>query len=354
MIREATSYVVKILKGKRTWGQFWNQIKFKYSPKKEVLSYAPLTISVCTTDRCNLQCNMCLTHSALFDNTKNRHVPCEDMSIELFKNVLDKYKDASSVLLIGTGEPILNKDFFAMVEYSKHRKMEVFAVSNGTLIKGHIDEIVNSSLDEISISLNGYDADEFHRLTGEKKEHYKTICENIRLLVKRRCELKSNLKICISMIIDKINYKKLPEMFQVSEELGIDTANFLNFLPVFEIEDFSPDSRCLFEDDTAVADFFKNLQLPKSVTVNLQPLLKRKVEERMCKAFFTTLRVDGDGNIGSCGRMLLNMEGHGKALDGDAWNNEYLRSMRHKYINYDVPLPQSCMVCTNNAGESKC
>jgi len=354
MISTAFSYISNILSGKRTWGQFWNHIKFEYGSRKEVLGYDPLTISICTTDNCNLKCDMCLTHSVLFNNEDNRHVPCRDMDIELFRKVLDKFKHATTVLLIGTGEPVLNKDFFKMIEYAKEKKMDVFTVSNGTLLKEYMDDILSSPLDEISISLNGYDEDEFSRLTGEKREHYKVICENIRTLVERRNKLNSSMKICISMIIDKVSYAKLPEMFRAAAELGVDTANFLNFLPVFEIADFSPDSRCLFEDDSPVAELFNNLKIPEKPKINLQPLLKRTVEKRICKAFFTTLRVDGAGNVGSCGRMLLNMDGNGNVLEPDSWNNEYLRSMRRKYIDYSEKLPDSCLVCTNNAGDSAC
>ncbi len=354
MIKTAISYVSDIVMGKRTAGQIWNLVKFHCSSKKEVLSYDPLTFSICTTDNCNLQCNMCLTHSAKFSNADNRHVACQDISLELFKKAIDRYKNATTVLLIGTGEPVLNKDFFEMIEYSSKKKMDSFTVSNGTIVGKYIDRILSSSLTEISISINGHNAEEFHRLTGEKKEYYNTICENISTLVRKRDELKSPLKISISMIIDKINYKELQKMIDKAGELGVDTANYLNFLPVFENEEFSPDKRCLFEDDRDVVKAFERLVIPDRPQVNLQPLLRREVKERICKVFFTTLRVDGDGNVGSCGRMLLKMKGNGNILDKDPWNNEYFQSMRRKYINYEESLPDACLVCTNNAGDSNC
>ncbi|CEG13777.1 hypothetical protein MSIBF_A480001 [groundwater metagenome] len=302
--------ISKSVSGKHTVGQCINLLKYKLSKKTIILNYDPLSLSIAATDRCNFQCYMCQTHSKNIGDFPFKHKPCKDMDFDLFKKIIDKFRNATSVSIVGTGEPLLNKDLFRMIKYAKNvRKMKVTTVSNGSFDLHLIDKILTSGLDSISISLNGHNSNEFERMTKMDKK-FEVIVNNIKLLVERRNMLKINLNISCSFIVDQINYKNIPDMLKISTKLGIDHANFGNFLPS-PFPGFTLEERCLTNNNKEAINFLSQLNISKyPLIVRLPQVLDISGKWRLCESHFTTLRVDGDGNIGGCGTMLLNLKAH--------------------------------------------
>src|SRR3990172_4794259 len=134
--------------------QIINYLKYKYFGKSEYLRYLPIHLSVSSTDRCNLKCDFCHVHSPNVGDFDFKHDPCPDINIKMFKEIIDRFKHAVSVSIIGSGEPLLNKDFYKMVQYAKKMRMLVRTSTNGIFPKNHLDELINSGLYEVEISLN--------------------------------------------------------------------------------------------------------------------------------------------------------------------------------------------------------
>lgn len=134
---------------------------------KSYLRYSPTFISINVTDRCNLKCDFCMAHSkATPKNYEYYHVPSPDMTFEMFKDIVDRFRIARAVSLIGSGEPLLNSDLLRMVEYAAVTyRMEVYTVSNGILVENFADRIAQSSLSCIDISMNGHTPEEFAKMT---------------------------------------------------------------------------------------------------------------------------------------------------------------------------------------------
>src|SRR3989338_4477033 len=154
--------LLNIMRSDHTFSQKLNYFRYCLSHKGEVLRYDPVTISIVATSRCTLSCDMCPTHS--------RRVPPgypyvqergRDITFEMFREIIDRFRNAAAVHIIGSGEPLLNGDFFKMVAYAAGKKMSVKTFSNGTTIEGNIARIMESRLDGITISINGHDPGEF-------------------------------------------------------------------------------------------------------------------------------------------------------------------------------------------------
>jgi MoaA/NifB/PqqE/SkfB family radical SAM enzyme len=345
-------YPLRVIRGERTLGQALNYIHYRLSTPSPVVRYSPVVLNFFPTDKCNLRCDFCLTRSTKFENKEFKHYPCQDMSFELFKQVLDKFDKAFEVQIAGTGEPTLNKDIFRMIEYCTQKKMEAFMNTNGTIIENKIEQLVCSGLTTLWISLNAHNADEFSRITGEDGKYFYKICDNIRALVETRREKKSDIKFGASIILDKINYRYINEMIQTAGMLGLDYVTFYPFFPVSENEDFSASKRCLFEDDKEVAEFFPaKVKYPSSgLQVIICPFPKRVVARRGCRSFFKLLSIDGAGNVGGCAKQILNLTG-GKFSDEDVWNNQYFRSMRQMFLDPNTPLLETCKFCAGQFEE---
>ncbi|OAD23430.1 Radical SAM domain-containing protein, partial [Candidatus Thiomargarita nelsonii] len=133
------------------------------------------------------------------------------MDFETFKFTVDRFNQATSVQIIGAGEPLLIKDFFKMLEYaSVKRRMRVMTISNGILINRKINEIINSHLDSIFISLNAHNVQEYERLTGNSGHFFPQIYGNLKKLVEARDAAGSELEINTSFIVDQQNYRLIP------------------------------------------------------------------------------------------------------------------------------------------------
>ena len=332
-----------------------NYLRYKYSKRSEVVPYAPIHLSMVSTGRCNQNCSFCPTHSQLIPNDYEFcQQTTDDMSFDLFKYTVDRFDKAVSVSIIGAGEPFLNKDFFKMVKYAGEKKfMKVSTVSNGVILDTCIKELVHSSLDYIQISLNAHTQEYFEEFTGNNRVMFNRSYENTGRLVEYRNLVKSKLKIYISFIVDKKNWKLIPEFIKVGEKLKIDKIMLINMLPA-PYEGFTMEERTLESKDRGVVDFLSSV-IPhhKKNKVQLPILLNSEETTPCCRSYFTTLRVDGAGNYSSCARMMLNMEGNGKITDKEVWNSSFFRQARARFMNNKIEnLPKPCQVCYTNIGIS--
>lgn len=343
------------VKGKHTFGQMLNLFKYFWGKKKEVVNWEPIYISVFPTFRCNLRCDMCLTHSKKFKNSFGQK-PGKDVDFELFKEILNRYKNALAVNLIGNGEALLNQDFFRMVEYASNvMKMYTFSSSNGILVGEYIEEIINSPLAGFEISINGHNSAEFNRMTGMPSKWFDVIRDNTIELVRRRNAKKSKLEILASIILDKENYKYLKDMVYFVENLGVDRVLFFQFLPS-PAPGFTAEERCLFSDDSDVVETFAQVNSLRSrtrVRISLPPLLGRAMNGKDCSVPFYNISVDGEGNVGGCSCQILDLSGNGKFYEEDAWNNAHFRELRRRFIDPGFPLLEPCRWCYNNSGHSR-
>ncbi len=343
------------LKGKHRLGQMLNLFKYFCGKKKDVVNWNPIYISVFPMFKCNLSCDMCLTHSKKFKNPFGQK-PSRDVDFEVFKRILNRYKNALAVNLIGNGEPLLNKDLFPMIEYASNvMKMYTFSGSNGILVGEYIEQITNSPLNGFTISINGHNATEFNRMTGMPGKWFEIICGNTIELVRQRNAKKSKLEILVSIILDQANYKDLKDMVYFVDNLGVDRVLFFQFL-AFPAPGFTPEERCLFSDDSDVLEAFAQVNSLCSTTrlrIALPPLLERAMNGKCCSVPFYNISVDGDGNVGACSCQILDLSGNGTVYEEDAWNNAHFKEMRRRFIDSQFPLLEPCRWCYNNQGGSR-
>jgi MoaA/NifB/PqqE/SkfB family radical SAM enzyme len=348
--------LLDFLKGKHTSGQMLNLVRYILAKKESVVNWDPLFLSVFLTYKCNLSCDMCLTHSRKFNNPFGQK-PCNDVDFELFKQILNRYKNALTLNLIGNGDPLLHKDLFKMIEYASNvMKVDVSSSSNGILVGKYIEEIITSPLKKFDISLNGHNSNEFNRMTGMPPELFDTICDNTAELMKQKIARHSKLKIAVSIILDQENYRHLKDMICFADGLGVDEINFFQFLPVPE-KGFTAEERCLFSDDSDVLEVFGKINsLPARIRkkVILPPLLDRVMDNnKNCPVWFRYICVDGNENVGGCCCQLLDLSVSGKFSDIDVWNNAYFQEMRKRFIDPKYPLLEPCTWCYQNSSRKR-
>ena len=353
-LKERMASMLRMIFANHRFNQKANYFKFLFSGKQEILSYSPVIVSIVATSRCTLSCDMCPTHSRIVPKDyPHRQNDAPDMGLAMLKEIIDRFGSAITVHIIGSGEPLLNKDFFKMVDYAASKKMTVKTFSNGTVIEENIDNILNSKLDGITISLNGHTSSEFRRMTGMDESYYDKILVAVKKLVAEKRKRGSFVKVKLSFIIDKHNYRHIPAMVDVALDTGVDHAFFCNFLPC-PYGHLGAGDRLLTSDDRIKKELDEMFsRYPAAVRKKLTPpvLVDMGEGKNNCSTHFSQVRFDGGGNVSSCSMMLLDMTGHGSYKDPGVWNNAFFTGMRRKFLSGDNErLFDPCRVCPDNKG----
>jgi MoaA/NifB/PqqE/SkfB family radical SAM enzyme len=121
----------------------------------------PVCLYLETTNRCNLLCETC-------PRTFETLEPPADMSWDLFTKIVDQVPNLARVVLHGVGEPMLVKTLPAMIRYLKDRGIYVLFNTNGTLMQPRrFQELIDSGLDELRVSLDAADRDSYLKVRGK-------------------------------------------------------------------------------------------------------------------------------------------------------------------------------------------
>jgi len=155
----------------------------------------PFVVFVDPSDACNFKCRFCPTSDRELMKKVGR--PWKQMPLELFKKIADdmtKFPKKIEVLrLYKDGEPLINKDFPAMIKYAKDIKASnrIDTTTNASLLtKKRAEEIVKAGLDRINISIYGIKSEHYSAFSGVKLE-FKQILENVRNFyeIRDQCEM---------------------------------------------------------------------------------------------------------------------------------------------------------------------
>lgn len=187
-----------------------------------------------TTNRCNLNCIYCST---------NAGVPLKnELSLMKKKYVVDQAKKLGAKLinLHGSGEPMLDKDFFKLVEHIRRIGLQVLVVTNGTFISPRIAKWIYKNKVCVLFKMNTFDKNTTDLMVG-KKNCYKF--KTYSYVTPRGIETKqipSGLKnlihagytdldrrkfitppLQVHCLISRYNYKEIPELARFCKDNNI-------------------------------------------------------------------------------------------------------------------------------------
>ena len=329
-----------------------NLIKYRFSRPSPILSYGPLSLTLWISDRCNLNCEFCLRNKTAVDF---RYDILPEMTMETFKKIMPMFKTAYAISFMGQGEPLLNKNFFEMVEYAGRFKKTMRLVTNGVLLDERMcGRIMISSLDTIDVSLKACSAEDFQKITRCPAPDYEMVLNGIKSLIKLRQQLKTDKKIAVSYVLYKSRLSDLPKAIELAESLKADMLHFLNFIP-FGAFDSGGDKEILFDDDKEVKALINKLKkIPRNLHIEWPVLLRKNNYYGYCSSNFSNLCIDSAGNIGFCDRVLPPSKEYGNIFtDKDVWNAECFVQMRACLLsaNKDSDLPLRCKLCVDMSGD---
>jgi MoaA/NifB/PqqE/SkfB family radical SAM enzyme len=166
-------------------------------------------------NRCNSKCATCpLTFSP--------QEAARQLSLEEFKQLVAQLPDLRRAVLQGIGEPLLNRDLAPMIAHLKQRGVyTVFNTNAALLTVRRQEELIDSGLDELRVSLDSSTPETYLKIRGIPA--FDRVVTNLADMVRTRQRLGSvSPRIAIWMTALRDNLAELPAVVDLAGRLGVD------------------------------------------------------------------------------------------------------------------------------------
>lgn len=275
-----------------------------------------LILEVCS--RCNLNCNFCDLHSGkIKDIKKHEGLMDEKLYYKIIKDIADLNYKLKALHFHGWGEPLIHKNLPEMIKYASQQKVseKLILITNGVLMNKDIfEKLLDSGLDEVRISLDTVDRDNYIKVKG--RDYLQKVLDNIDYAI-NRLSTADKMKVYI-----KIPGTASDDVFGVSKE-----------------------------DTQAAIDKFKNINNP-NVGIILQPLITTQdaniVNHKHCEEVFYTALIKFDGRVSACCVDVLGRLNIGNVQDkslAQILNGEKLRKIRKIHNSGNLSSIPQCLHC---------
>lgn len=201
-------------------------------------------ISIDITDRCQMHCNTCSKWKVSYE------VKEKELNTFQWKNILQQIRnwcgEGTSVTFAG-GEPFLRKDLFELFSYGHSLGLVMAVVTNGYDLAKHTDDIVNSKLKRLNISLNSIKDHSIHDKSRGMEGSCDKVCELINSVMEKKTKDKPNLDAIVATTILPENLDEIEEIIKFAQTKKMNQIVFqlledsLYFHPFGEVKSINTD-----------------------------------------------------------------------------------------------------------------
>jgi len=334
---------------------FWRMARTGWTVLRKPLTVAtrPLHFQLEPVIGCNLRCQMCQVP----DYPPER---AARMPLARFRDIFDQIRPIR-VALSGAGEPFLNPELLDMVRYARAGGASVLTTTNFTLCAGKTEQIVDSGLSLIKVSLDAARPETYAKIRG--RDFFDRVVRGVEELQRVKAAKGSATPfVRLQFVIQADNIGEVVEMVSLAHRLKADSVYFQP-LETLSVPDRKDDLARGVEFDLlrrqleAARDRAAELKIGANAGVLLRGLPRyfRKYEpgipetppQRVCLLpwFSLYIAVNGDvrpccsfaeGNVCSLGNLF-------EQRFADIWNSEKYRALRRQARDREL----SYVICRN-------
>lgn len=301
----------------------------------------PQRLDVYVTNSCNAKCTFCARQKGRLPRSS------KDFDVHMARKTLDMFPSIKSACVAGFGEPLTSPEITPLIHELFDRQLVIGLITNGMALTKHGD-IPWRRFAYTNISVNAGNAEE-HEATTKVPGGFDEVLRGAKMLKDL------NARFCLSFVISRSNWRNIPDYLRLTKQTGAAFATFVNILPHHDVS--NPEANQRFWSQVLTRDFvpYRNevgrfMKLAKELNVKVTPwptLIDRSHCPRLCRSPWTSIGVDGDGNVTGCCRVQG--PGGAKLIRGpELWlDNMYLRNLRRS-LSGSKPLPTMCSMCFGN------
>jgi MoaA/NifB/PqqE/SkfB family radical SAM enzyme len=301
-------------------------------------------ISIVLTTQCNLKCVWCHREEK---HVKDSGYLEKKLHKDKVKKILPELKGFHVLSWGGLGEPLLNKDIYELTKEARKYIPIVKTTSNGTtLVKKNIPKIIDSGLNYLEVSIDGFDNAANMKLRGSDEN---VIIENL-----IEFSDKSSIPLQINSVVSEENYESL--MLAVDKLKDVKNIVCLHAIPLFMtkhmiergIEKISNSNflKLLNRWENDIKKYKLNWELsPNQAETSFDPVIFLKEKYNICFTPFEDPTINVDGNIVPCSRLQhLGLDNVFEKGFKSVWNGEKMRTFRKEQLkgNYGDLCQREC------------
>ena len=277
----------------------------------------PLFFEIETVHKCNAKCRMCTIETWPERN--------DFMDANLFRKIASELGDHAQIVractLCRDGEPLLDRGLEEKISMLKANGIKHVVISTNASIldKKRSLSLLDSGLDEIMFSVDGYTKETFEAIrTGL---HYETVLRNILGFLEERALRGSRLKVRVRMILQSSNIS----------EFGIWYRFWKNKVCATDKVYAKP-----------IHSWGNQLDMADNAFTEIRNMMDA------CSALWTTMIIHSDGAIPACSVDYKNIFLSGNVSDQtikSVWNSEMLTKLRRIHLagrRDDIDLCRNC------------
>ena len=198
---------------------------------------SPVRLNLEITLDCNLNCKMC--------TRQNFQINKKNMTADEFKHIIDNIGKLEYLSILGLGEPMINPDFWKMLNKTEQSNLEVMFITNGTLLTEQNIKKLTKNIDTISFSIEDTTEEGFQDIRGYS---LKKILNNLRNLTRMR----PDINLTFSTLLFKNQLGKVTDILKLLQETGGTSLHLLHLLSMSkELDDLHPINSENFEETEA-------------------------------------------------------------------------------------------------------
>ena len=176
-------------------------------------------INLHITQKCNYACKYCFAH---FDNNN-------DLTLAQWKHIIDNLKTSGLVNAINFagGEPVLYKDFPALVNYAFDQGFKLSIITNGSLMLNPklMPPELFGNFDTLGISVDSINPQTLVALGACNRSHEVLTYEKLSQLITLARSVNPDIKIKLNTVITNLNANE--DLTVIGKEFGIDRWKML-------------------------------------------------------------------------------------------------------------------------------
>ena len=174
----------------------------------------PRSLYLETTNRCDSKCHTCIRTFMSLE-------PPKDLTLAELRRVVEQFPILDRVVLHGIGEPLLNRELFAMIAHLKAKGATVLFNSDAiSLTPQHALQLAESGLDEYRVSMDAATRGTYQCIRGV--DQFDRVVKYVRELIDLQGRLEQKTpRVSLWFTAMKANIEELPAFVRLAHEIGV-------------------------------------------------------------------------------------------------------------------------------------
>ncbi|MDP8259979.1 MAG: radical SAM protein [Candidatus Gygaella obscura] len=303
----------------------------------------PVTVELDLTNVCNHKCPACTGWVK-----KQRDLSM--LPVNLTKKIINQlaYVKIRGLIFTGGGEPLCYPHVREILNYAAKENFDIAFITNGSLLNKEIADQLLRVCTWVRVSLDAATPMVFRKTHGLDRKNFLTVTENIRLLAKRKKELKSNTAVGVGFLTCQYSKGQMYKATLLCKSLGVD---YIQFRPMqivsegrltYDLMNIDRQLVKCMEEETAN---FKVLYSKHKYEMMKEPKFGRYYKKCFGQQFATVISADAKMYV------CCHMRGNNKYCIGDLHKSSFKKiwnSNKRKKVVESIDFKDCVPLCRDN------